>query len=198
MLIELNLCCKAYSKLTQKNFIYKTMEFNDRADALFCDPNAYIQNWGYNVCEPPKKNKKCEQGFCQHPPKKVVFSEPYETVPNFYINNDFKKGNCSCIPKPKPKCPPPPKPFPFDIKNLLPLLSGLMKNNSGGLGNILSMLNNNNGEEKPNFDISSLISSLSNSGALTNLFNVFKPKEKSPQKEITSTDYEIKNYTRVE
>ncbi len=171
------------------------MEFNDKADALFCDPNAYIQNWGYSVCQPPKKDKKCGQGFCQHPPQKVVFGEPYETVPNFYINNDFKKGNCNCIPKPKPKCPHPPKPL-FDIKNLLPLLSGLMKNNSGGIGNILSLLNS--GDGKSNVDISNLISSLSSSGALTNLFNIFKPKDTPPQKETVSTEYEIKNYTRVD
>ncbi len=169
------------------------MDNIDRANELFYDPNAYVHNWGYNVCTPP--NKKCNQNFCSHPPKKIVFSEPYETLPNFYIDNDFKKGNCDCIPKPKPKCPPPPKPF-FDIKNLLPLLSGLMKN-KGGVGDILSVLNNTNGE-KPNLDLSSLISSLSNGGALTNLFNIFKQKETKPQKEITSTDYEIKNYTRVE
>ncbi len=172
------------------------MEFNDNAN-LYSDPNAYIQNWGYNVdepkqkterannqpppnffsqniypadnscplnfnfqpnCKPPHKpngnsgQQNCHNGqyHCQKPPQKVVFSEPYESVPNFYLNNNFKKGNCDCIPKPKPKCPPPKPPFSFDLKNILPLLSGLFKGGSGagGIGNILSMLNQNSSGEQ--------------------------------------------------
>lgn len=60
------------------------MNFNDNSSALYVDPNAYIQS-----------RPKCDH--CE--PKKVVFSEPYETMPNYYIDNGFKKGNCDCIPK---------------------------------------------------------------------------------------------------
>ena len=54
------------------------MSFKDNSGLLYADPNAYIQ--------------RCECGER----KKVVFSEPYETMPNFYLNNNFKRGNCSC------------------------------------------------------------------------------------------------------
>ncbi len=59
------------------------MSFKDNSSALYSDPNAYIQ--------------RCE---CADT-KKVVFSEPYETMPNFYLNNNFKKGDCSCNKKDK-------------------------------------------------------------------------------------------------
>lgn len=181
-------------------------------NAIFNDTNAYIQNWNNGPNKPqfkPNKNPCC--------PKKVVFQEPYECLPDFYIDNNFKKGNCSCIPKPKPKCPPPKPPcqpqnfgFNFDLKNLLPLLSGLMKGGNGtNFSNIISMLNNgNNGsnEANSNLDFSTLLYSLSNSGGLGNILNLFKPKT---EKQTSATDFwadelnksndlEIKNYTRVE
>ena len=141
----------------------------------------------------------CQKGqqYCQKPPQKVVFSEPYESVPNFYLNNNFKKGNCDCIPKPKPKCPPPKPPFSFDLKNILPLLSGLFKGGSGagGIGNILSMLNQNSsgeqgggeqngawqsgGTQGGNLDFSSILKNLSNTGGLDGILNLFKPKNKN-------------------
>ena len=62
------------------------MENQENLSTPYADPNAYIQH-----CNPPKKTKK------------IVFQEPYENMPNFYIDNNFKKGSCSCIPKPKPK-----------------------------------------------------------------------------------------------
>ena len=66
---------------------------------LYCDPNAYIQN--------------CKQNC---PPKKVVFSEPYQQLPNFYLDNNFKRGSCNCVPNPNKPCNCPPhkpnkKPF---------------------------------------------------------------------------------------
>lgn len=61
------------------------MEFNDNSNLLFPEPNAYIQKCG---CEKER-------------PKKIIFQEPYENVPNFYLDNNFKKGSCSCIPKQK-------------------------------------------------------------------------------------------------
>ena len=53
------------------------MEFEDSRNALYCDPNAYIMG--------TKKHNEI---------KKVVFSEPYETLPNRYINNNFNKKGC--------------------------------------------------------------------------------------------------------
>ena len=51
------------------------MEFEDNKNAMFCDPNAYIQNFNNNKKET----------------RKVVFQEPYECLPSRYINNNFKK-----------------------------------------------------------------------------------------------------------
>lgn len=59
------------------------MEFEDSRLALFPEPNAYIQ----------KFDKDCKEKNI----KKVVFQEPYETLPNFYINNNFTKHGCDCI-----------------------------------------------------------------------------------------------------
>ena len=56
------------------------MDFEDNLNSLYCDPNAYIQRF--------EKEEKA---------KKIVFQEPYECLPNFYINNDFKKHDCDCV-----------------------------------------------------------------------------------------------------
>lgn len=190
-------------KQKQIYFIYLNMEFNDNAGLLYCDPNAYIQNWGYGA-QAPQSNHGCanEKPHCQKPPQKVVFSEPYESVPNFYINNNFKKGNCACIPKPKPKCPPPKPPFSFDLKNILPLLSGLFKGGAGGggIGGILSMLNqNSSGEEQGgegqggSIDFSSMLKTLSNTGGLDGILNLFKPKNKADGKNFGNKNAGGKN-----
>lgn len=204
-------------------------------------------------CRPPQHKQNCNNGQynCQKPPQKVVFSEPYESVPNFYLNNNFKKGNCDCIPKPKPKCPPPKPPFSFDLKNILPLLSGLFKGGSGagGIGNILSILNQNSsgeqggvqsggwqsggaqgsgwqsgGTQGGSLDFSSILKTLSNTGGLDGILNLFKPKTKNEKTKSglsktnssnsnffknnnsnlsendtnKSSDFVIKNYSRVE
>lgn len=60
------------------------MEFEDSRLALFSEPNAFIQNFN----NPKQKEKEI---------KKIVFQEPYETLPNFYINNNFTKHNCDCV-----------------------------------------------------------------------------------------------------
>ncbi len=178
------------------------MEFNDNSSALYVDPNAYIQS-----------KPKCE-------PKKVVFSEPYETMPNFYINNDFKKGDCNCVPNCKNKphqkpcfddknnCNKPQQnsggfPFNFNLKSLLPLLSAFGKG-GGGLGEILSSITpggnqtDNAGGLNMN-NISSLISNLAGSGGLNSILNLFKGK-KTTNSKITekSTDFCIKDYQRIE
>ena len=160
--------------------------------------NAFVQNFSF-------KPQNCnETKMCS--PKKIVFQQPYENIPNFYLNNDFKKGNCSCVPKPKPKpkphCPPQNFDFNFDLKNLLPLLSGLLKGGgTSNFGNIISMLNNSSMDKEnanSNLDLSSLINTFS-SGGFSNILNLFKPKQNSNIKnDIKSTDFEIKNYTRVE
>lgn len=66
------------------------MSFVDNSNNLYADPNAYIL--GCKSCKP----------------QKVVFSEPYETLPNFYIDNNFTRKNCSCVPNPNKPCACPP------------------------------------------------------------------------------------------
>ena len=163
-------------------FIFINME--NSSNNIFYDANAYIQNWNYS-----KPNQGCKGA------KKVVFQQPYECVPDFYINNNFEKGNCDCVPKPKPKYPPKPA-FPFDLKNILPLLTGLLKNNQNGISNILSALAGDNGEGIKDFDFSKILNLLGSSG-FENLFTSFSSK-KTKVDDIKSTDFEIKNYTRVE
>ncbi len=165
------------------------MEYEDSKNALFVEPNAYIQN--YN------KEKK---GI-----KKIVFSEPYESLPNYYINNDFKKQNCDCVQQHKPDCPKQscqPNNTPnnlFDFKNILPMLSGFL-----GKG----------------FDISKFNSILSNkdqsNNMMTNIINILssdmgknilgllgkkstKNSKKNSEKyhKIKSSDIAIDNFERV-
>ncbi len=160
------------------------MENEDSTKALFCDPNAYIHH------KPQKKD----------PPKKVVFAEPYECLPSYYIDNNFKKGDCDCVKCHKPEKPPeckPEKSKGFDIKSLLPIFSLLGGNGGGEFSSLVSMLSPkaNNEQGNPLNMISSL---LSNSGGLNNILNIFKPKESKEKRPLKTTDFEIKNYTRVE
>lgn len=173
------------------------MEFNDQSQNLYCDPNAYIQNCPI---------------YCNKPPKKVVFSEPYSTLPNFYINNNFKKGNCACIPKPKPK----PKPMqncgPFGNFNLGGLgdmfgklmsgggLSNLLSNmGGGGIGSIISALaglSKSQDKSNSNSQQANPLSSLLNGDNLGSLLNLFKPN--SHKITPKSTVNNIKDYVIVE
>ncbi len=193
---------------TSPNSKINNSSSNLKQNNLF--PNANVNNSSSNFTQNiypqflPFDNKNLKsQKMCS--PKKVVFQQPYESVPNFYLNNNFIKGNCNCVPKPKPKpkCPPQNFGFNLDFKNLLPLLSGLFKGvGTGSFGNLISMLNNSNNEnekDNSNLDFSSLIKAFSSSGGLSNILNLFKPKQSQNIKnEIKSTDFEIKNYTRVE
>ncbi len=171
------------------------MEIEDNTNALFVEPNAYIQHFDGNES---KKRKK------------IVFQEPYETLPNYYLDNDFKKPDrdCSLKPKPKPEHKPEPKQsnnspfhFPFDLKSFFPLLAGLFKN-GGGLSNIMSMLTGGKEKSNGNFDFSSLLSNFTKGGELSNIFELFKgnsvSKTKSNKHELKETDFQIKGYTRVE
>lgn len=174
------------------------MEFEDSRNAIFCDPHAFIQG-----CE--KKQIK-----------KVVFAEPYDCLPNFYIDNDFKKHNCDCVPKsPKPPCPPPPKPcspglpFNFDFKTLMPLLAGLLgKNGNDDIAKLLGNLPSNSSSSSGGFDFQKIagivtqnpkilksILSIFKGGGLGGLFKKNKP---TPEKSVKQTDHIIKNYTKVE
>lgn len=181
------------------------MKFEDSRNALFPEPNAYIQNF-----EPREKQKEKSH------PQKIVFQEPYENIPNFYIDNSFKKGNCDCVPKsnsPNDKCDHPKNksPFPFDLKNILPFLSSLGK--GGGLGNLLAGLtgtgnakNDGQNSNDSNFDLSNIFNLFSsNNGGnglldlfkLSNLGNLFNNKNNT-KKEMKSTDFCIKDYKRID
>ncbi|MBR6779206.1 MAG: hypothetical protein IKM43_03585 [Clostridia bacterium] len=172
------------------------MNFEDSRNALYHDPNAYIQ----------KTQKKPDNSVI----KKVVFQEPYECLPNFHLNNDFKKNYYDCVHNPKQKNDCDCKQekcntknnnsFPFDIKNFLPFLTAFGGSNTGGLSNIISMLSNsNNDKSKGGFDFSNLVSTLmQNKGGLGGLLNLFGDKSKQSKKEIKSTDFQIKDYTKVE
>ncbi len=181
------------------------MNFEDSRNALYVDPNAYIQKF--------EKSEKKQ-------PKKVVFSEPYECMPSYYIDNDFRKGNCDCIPRPlKPhehhcdKCeksnnnnisPRKSNGFNFDLKSLLPLLNVFNKGNGMDFGQIANLLNINKAENNNSNPMNLISSLLSNKDALAGILNMFKGgglnlfnKSKPTKKEIKSSDFEIKNYTRV-
>ena len=169
----------------------------DSRSALFIEPNAYINHF--------KPKEMCEV----KPIKKVVFSEPYDCMPNFHIDNNFHKGDCECVSKKEKdcnmhdnhhdcnqnhKCDNKGKPnFGFDIKSFLPILSSFNKAGIGGLdlNGISSMFNSGGG-----FDFSKL---LANPQLITSALSMFGGKKKTSTKkeEIICTDYEIKNYTRV-
>ena len=176
----------------------------DSKNALFVEPNAYINHFN--------KTDKCEV----KPIKKVVFSEPYDCMPNFYFNNHFEKGDCNCVNNVQQqncKCNDKnintnhscdcnknhdcnnhnKSNFGFDIKNLMPILSGLNKGGSGlDLSSISSLLSNSGG----GFDFSKL---LSNPDLIKSALSLFSGKNKKikPKQEIICTDYEIKRYTKL-
>jgi hypothetical protein len=199
------------------------MELEDSRNALFWDPNAYIQNFG------KIDHKESEI-------KKVVFQEPYETLPNFYVNNNFIKHNCECADGKKFStgcvnnkhyncncnrekqnhhdncCDNTQKQndcssnngycgskqqigFGFDFKSLLPFMG--MFNGGANFGQIGEILNNKQAS-------SSLLSSLfSNKDLMSGILNMLKGGElfnrnNQLKKELKTTDFEIKNYTKVE
>ena len=194
------------------------MIFEDSRNALYCDPNAFIQKYD--------KQEKCE-------PKKVIFQEPYESLPAFYIDNNFKKHDCNycerndkhnfksqnnsnidcnnhckqenlngqcyhdfnCNHNVSSKQ----KGSGFDLKSLLPLLGIFNKSGGTDFSQIVGLLNNNTQKDN-NSNPMTIISSLLSNGGLGNILNIFKggQKTKSTKKELKTTDFEIKNYTRVE
>lgn len=152
------------------------MNFEDSRNALFVEPNAYIQKF-----ENPGKTKK------------IVFQEPYECVPQHYLNNDFKKGDCVC--QKKPKCESQPPPPNFDLKNLMPLMSVFTKNSN--LNDIVSLFSKSGGIDLQNL-LTSVLSNKDMFGGILKLFSGNKKQKIDNKKEIETTDYQIKNYTKVE
>lgn len=154
--------------------------FEDSRKALFSEPNAYMQKFD---------NESCEKG-----PRKVVFAEPYENLPNYYINNGFKKGKCEyCGKSKKNEMKPLPKfNLPFDIKSLLPFASMLFKGGGSDISGLLSSLSNGG-----SMDITKILTSfLSNKDTLSGLFGNVNASKDENSKEME--EFETKNYTRVE
>ena len=184
------------------------MEFEDSRLALFPEPNAYIQKFNNE-----NNNKEI---------KKIVFQEPYETLPNYYLKNSFTKHDCECVLKSKQNrqvknsnnhdnnCNPgdtKQNGSGFDLKSLLPILSLFNKGGGMDLGGFVSLLNNNaNLQNSNNSNSMGLISGLmSNKNVMGEILNFFKGggialfgKKQKIKKELQTTDFEIKNYTRVE
>ena len=182
--------------------ISNIMNNENSVNALFVEPNAYISN-----CVKPKNETK-----------KIVFQQPYETVPNFFINNGFHKKNCNCVPSEKKKechdkqpcCSEQHKNKPcsngdcggFNIQNFLPLL-GLFGSGKSAIdiSKISSILNSS--QQNEGSGIMSLMSSLlANKDAFSGILKMFSGNKtsnpKSDKNSIKSTDFEIKNYTRVD
>lgn len=175
------------------------MEFEDSRNALFVEPNAYIQHF----------NKE------KSTPKKIVFQEPYECLPNYYLDNNFNKHSCDCVhggckPNNKHDCVNSnnpqnnhdcnsnhEKPNNFlDFKNLAPLLGMFSKGNSG-IMDIVSNLGKGGGS---GFNLQNILGLLGNNkNMLGNIMDLFSKNKTSKEKsiDIPTTDYEIKNYTRV-
>ncbi len=202
------------------------MEFEDSRNALFPEPNACIQRF--------EKREKAT--------KKIVFQEPYECLPNHYINNNFTKHDCDCVSKSRKEFDNKHKQkgyhdfncnrenfnsinqyyrdgnchndnnskqslFGIDIKSLLPLLSMFNKGGGADFSGLVGLLNNtNNSQNVNNSNPMNMISSiLSNKDVMSGILNMFKGgglnlfgKKQTAKKELKTTDFEIKNYTRVE
>lgn len=193
--------------------INKSMEFEDSRYALFPEPNAYIQK--FNI---KKEDKEI---------KKIVFQEPYETLPNYHLNNNFTKHDCDCVSKSKfgesekGDCGYNKKnssshnnncnnnntkqhSFGLDLKGLLPIL-GLLNKGGADLGNLVGLLSNNSNSENLTGSMGLISNLMSNKDIMGGLLNLFKGgglnffnKKPQTKKELKTTDFEIKNYTRVE
>lgn len=148
------------------------MEFEDSRNALFVEPNAYIQHFDNNSPQKFSAEK--------------VFSEPYDSVPSYRPRKETR---------PIQQVSHPPKSLldSFDFKSLLPLL-GTLGGADNGLGSIVSKLTTGEG-----FNLGSILPELiSNKNLVSSLLNGLGSKNKTERKEMKSTDFEIENYTRVE
>lgn len=198
------------------------MEFEDSRNALFAEPNAYIQSFN--------KQEKIDKKV-----KKIVFQEPYECLPNYYTKNNFTKKGCECISKhsknvhDKQDCncnhkhqnenqcdnnccdknnnhnDKKPAFFGFDLKNLMPILSLFGNGGNSGLGQMVGLLNNSESALKNSNPMNFISGLMSNKDAMNGILNLFKGgglnflgKSKPSKQEIKTTDFQIKNYTRVD
>ena len=95
----------------------------------------------------------------------------------FFIKFQFTKKDKCDMPKPKP---------PLNIDALLPLFGG-----GGGLSNIISLLGKGG--------CGGIMNLLGNKDIVNMFMNIVSKGNKTTEKkEIPTTDYQIKNYTRVE
>ena len=170
------------------------MELEDSKNALFADPNAYIQR--------VKDQKQT---------KKIVFSEPYENVPNYYINNGFKKGQCDCVKTPKKDCECNKKDDKksncknsflsgLNIQSLMPLITMFSGGKGVDITKILSTFSaQNNGNNSLNTN--PLLNAFSRPDLLKNISQIFvnkNQKTEDNQSKPKSTDCVINNFSRVE
>lgn len=95
--------------------------------------------------------------------------------------------------------------FGFDIKNLLPLISMFSKGGGADLSSLVGMLNNGNNSQNNQNSMNLISTLMSNKDAMGGILNLFKGgglnlfgKKQTAKKELKTTDFEIKNYTRVE
>lgn len=165
------------------------MEFEDSRNALFVEPNAYIQGFEHH--------KSKNQNFKQ---KKIVFQQPYDLMPSYYPDNNFKKNNGDSLKSNYKECKhesehPKSNNFGFDLKSLLPFLGMLGNGSPEGLGSIVSKFSSGEG----GFNLANLLPELlKNKDLVSSFLSGFKKKSNPQKKELKTTDFEIKNYTRVE
>lgn len=148
----------------------------DKRNALFVEPGAYIQRI--------EKKKS---------PNKVIFQEPYESMPNYYMDHGVKKSDHECYHDKHEECEKS-KSSPFDIKSLLPLFGSI--GGLGNLGGVSNLLSSFNGGLK---DV--LASIMSNPEMLKSAIGLItknKTSKSTVNHEIKKSDLEIKNYTKVE
>lgn len=157
------------------------MNDEDSTKALFPEPNAYLQN-----CLKSKTSK-------------VVFSEPYDNMPPFYLNNNFKKGGCDCVHH--PQCAQSNIKLPnfngFNFQNLLPIISSILGKNDSI--NMFMPIIKAFGDGK-NVDFNKIITSLlTNKEVLNGIKNKFvKTPTSNNVGSIEETDFPIDDYKRVD
>ncbi len=160
---------KVFFLWCQTKIIFIDSYMEDSRNALFVEPGAYIMRH--------EKNEKS--------PKKIVFQEPYESLPNYHMNEidcNKCKGN-----SPKPNT----NTSMFNFSNLSPLLSILGGSGLGAFGEIFSSSGGGFG------DLISKISS--NPNLLSNILGMFTNKSNKEERDcgLKKSDLEIKNYTKI-
>lgn len=167
------------------------MSYEDSRFALFSEPNAYPSN-------EVRVNVQT---------KKIVFSEPYDNWPKHYLNNNFKAPKDKNFNQKNNNFNSLNQPYQnnninqqnhnqgfgnfFNFQGLMPILSKLIPTDFGGIVKAFS------GNKT---DFSSLLNNpeiIKNAIGLLSKFTKTKQTKKTNDM-IKSTDFEIKNYTKVE